>query len=451
MLQATIALVCTICTFAVAKKPAMYIFGDIHYDPFYGTSTAVGPCNTSDAPSLGALQCDTSPALLESAIADIFSQADEDGDGIFLLTGDFVRHKLVDFAIPGENGTARHKVEYDLVYNITSTIGALIQKYSSQQKRKGSLRIVTHQNAFSLVDGNEDCVPHYEFYASLEPSIHPALQRLTAALTQHELLSETDGAQFQRCAFFSKVLQGTNLKIIALNTIIYSVQHRPNTSTEPDPCGQIAWLNNELASALAANQRVMILGHIIPDVTKWYSTYLDAYRSAMMNYNDIISAQWFGHTHMFTFLTLSQHKSPILIDVPAITPRDGNMPSYIKVTFTDQSADGPLNSSTWTVDDIHERYLDITSSSPSAWQDGLKFPGDFSAYLSKPLTTDELYQYGVSLLTDSKDSSAWDLFQQLYFGGVVQTALSKKDKADVLCKALAVSEGDYEKCKKDYK
>lgn len=446
---------------AFAARPAMYVFGDIHYDPYYGTNMAVsvdGACNTSSAPKFGVYNCDAPFALLESAIADIFSQAAEDGDGIMLLTGDFVRHKMVDFALANETGDARHRVEYELVGNITATIAKLIEKYQKQLiattgKRRG-LHLVVHPSAYVMVDGNEDCVPHYEFYASTEPSVHPALLRLTASMKDNGLMAQDQAAQFGRCAFYAVSPPETNLIILGINTILYSKQHRPNTTNESDPCGQLAWLEAQLRAAAAAQQRVMVLGHIIPDATKWLPQYLDAYRTLVMNYGDVISVQWFGHTHMFTFLTLSEHKAPPLFDVPGITPRDGNMPSYLKVTFTDQSEYGPLNSSQWLVEDITERFLNITSNPDVAeWQTGLSLPSSFAEYIASPVTTNGLYQFGTSLLTDKKSSTAWEMFQTLYYGGVVAPgfALGKKDKAEVLCKALTASETDYEKCKADNK
>eukprot|EP00331_Platyophrya_macrostoma_P032078 CAMPEP_0176443192 /NCGR_PEP_ID=MMETSP0127-20121128/22273_1 /TAXON_ID=938130 /ORGANISM="Platyophrya macrostoma, Strain WH" /LENGTH=439 /DNA_ID=CAMNT_0017828367 /DNA_START=38 /DNA_END=1360 /DNA_ORIENTATION=- len=439
----------------------MYIFGDLHYDPYYGTSKAVSAntlCNVSDAPTFGTVGCDTPPALLDSAINDIFTQASQDSDGIILMTGDFVRHKMVDFDDnSASNSAEKHSREYEIVGSITETIAATIekyqQKYMSATNRTKRLPVVVHPNsAFALVDGNEDCVPHYDFYTSTEPTIHPALMRLTASFRNHSIFSDAQADQFGRCAFYSLTPPETNLVILAMNTIIYSKQHRPNTSTESDPCGQFAWLKAQLNLATAAQNRVMILGHIIPDATKWYPVYLDTFRSLMLNYADVISVQWFGHTHMFTFLTLSTKKAPPLFDVPAITPRDGNMPSYLKVTFTDQSQDGPLNQSQWIVGDMTERFLDVTTNPTVAnWQTGMSFPSSFSQYLTSPVTTEQLYQYGLQMLEDKKSSTQWEQFEQFYYGGVVSTKMGKKDKAETLCKAITASLADYDKCKKEYK
>jgi len=448
----TVVSLCLVALANAINGPKMYIFGDIHYDPYYGTHLAISDkCNTSAAPALGMFECDTPPRLLESAIADIFSEASEDGDGIFLLTGDFVRHKMVDFA--EGSGSDRHDKEYALVYNISKTIATLIEEHSQEYTRKTKknkrLHVMAHQSIKSLVSGNEDCVPHYHFDNTSDPAAHPALAGLARAMQEGGLLSPAAETQFAGCAYYAQEVPNTNLVILALNTILYSLEHRPNSSTDVDPCGQFAWLTQQLEGATVANKRVMMLGHIIPDATKWFPMYLDQYRSLMMAYTDTVSVQWFGHTHMFTFLTLSEHVAPVLYDVPAITPRDGNVPSYLKVSFMDQSQDGPLNESSWTVDQIQERFLDITKDA-TTWQDGMQFPADFSELPVAPITTNDLYNFGLDLLQDKKTAATWEQFEKFYFGGVTASPLSKSKRNKMLCKAITASASDYAKCKKDY-
>jgi hypothetical protein len=429
-----------------ATRPAMYIFADVHYDPFYGTDKAISDnCTTSAAPTYGMLGCDSPPALMESAISELVSQmATNDGDGIVLYLGDVVRHELNDFEASGSSSASKHAEEYRLVGNITSTVFGLL----ASKLRAASSQLLFHPSVASLL-GNEDCVPHYHFLVSSEASIHPALMRQTSALVSAGILSQSEGAMYGKCGFYSRNVPGTNLLIIAINTIVYSVELAPSGQSETDPCGQLQWLSAELAKARTAQQRVMIAGHIVPYATKWVATLLDAYRSLVLSYNDVISVQWFAHTHMFSFQTLSDKKPcPLLFTVPAITPRDGNVPSFVRVTFTDQpSVVSPRNTSSWMVNNIEERFYDVFSSPDVAsWTKGKEFPQSFPS-VTTPMTTAALYSYGLALLDDKRSSSEWEAFEPFHRGGAVLTRMSSKDKTQLLCQMLTASEGDYESCR----
>jgi hypothetical protein len=441
---------------AASSESVMYVFGDIHLDPFYRTPKAVNDnatCEDPNLPEFPMIGCDSSIALMESAIEDIFQQASLDGNGVMLITGDFLRHRMMEFDLPNVDGPAKHAVEYELARNITFLIGSTITKYQAKYFRGDSkMNVVVHPNYFSLVFGNEDCVPNYKFNSVANASAHPALPHLVSGLVESGIMSQEQMESFSQCAFYATSPPGTNLLILAINTVIYSKDHQGLQGNITDPCGQLAWLEEQLNVATLNNKRVIMLGHIIPDATKWNATYLDAYIALMKSYTSVISAQFFGHTHMFTFLAESDHVAPPLFDVPGITPRDGNMPAYLKVQFTDQGAGGAsLNTSQWIVKQISSRYMDVSnppSSTALGWQNGMTFPNDFSTY---PITTKGLMEYAEYLLPKSHHEQEWLLFQKFYYGGVVMKEMSNKKKTEVLCKATCHSESDYEACKAKYK
>ncbi len=436
-------------TVADAVRPAMYLFADVHYDPFYGTEMAISDnCTTSAAPTYGTLGCDSSPALMESAVSDLVAQvATNGGDGIVLYLGDVVRHELKDFEASSSSSSSasKHAEEYQLVGNITSSVFGLL----ASKLREASSQLLFHPSVASLL-GNEDCVPHYHFLDSTEKSIHPALMRQTAALVSTGILSPSEGAMYGKCAFYSRLVPGTNLLIIAINTIVYSVEQKPSGQSETDPCGQLQWLSGELARARTLKQRVMIAGHIVPYAKKWVSSHRDAYRSLVLRYHDIISVQWFAHTHMFSFQTLSDKQPcPLLFTVPAITPRDGNVPSFVRVTFTDQpSVVSPRNTSSWMVDNIEERFYDVFSSPDEAtWRTGKEFPESFPLSVARPMTTEGLYSYGLKLYEESTAGGLWRAFEPFHRGGAMLSPMSSKDKTKLLCDMLTASDGDYESCR----
>ena len=428
-----------------AARPAMYIFSDIHYDPFYGTSSAISAnCSTSAAPTYGMVGCDTSTALLDSAIGDLVEQVStHDGDGIILYVGDVVRHELKDFEDRNASSSnEKYGDEYQLVHNITRSVFGLLAA-----KLNGA-KVLFHPSVASIL-GNEDCVAHYHFLDSVESSIHPALIQQTSALVSAGILSGAEGVMYGKCAFYSRLVPGTNLLLVAINTILYSVEQKPKHQNVTDPCGQLQWLKTVLTQARSLNQRAMIIGHIVPYATKWESAQRDAYRQLVMDFNDVISVQWFAHTHMFSFQTLSDSAPcPLLFTVPAITPRDGNVPSYVRVTFTDQFTDSSSrNTSRWLVDEIEERYYNVVAFPHSpTWVQGLSFPSSFPS-VARPMTTAGLYTYGLAMYEEKKSGSLWEAFEPFHWGGATLSPLSGTEKTKLLCQMLTASDHDYEKCK----
>lgn len=422
-----------------SASPKVYVFGDIHYDPFYGTANAVGPCTGPlSAPQYSAAGCDTSLVLLESAMKDVATQYAQDGEGLLLITGDIVRHNMKDF----ETDTANpHAKEYDLVGVITNVVDSVIQKYMAAtglSRERARNLVVPHPSIVPTL-GNDDSVPDYHFNDSI--SVHPALAKYATSLVNNSVLSAAEAAQFSKCGFYSRVVPSTALRIVAMNSLMYSVEHSPNSQDAiTDPCGQFAWLQQQLSAARANSQSVYILGHIIPFAQKWEQHYIDAYREIVKDFADVIRVQFFGHTHMFSFLALSRSKAPLLFDVPAISPIDGQRPSYLRVSTA------TYDSKPWSVDEIHLRYLD---SSTNEWKDGDQFCNTFQ--LTKPLTTEQLFTFGSNLASLSDSSSAWNDFQRMHFGGEVGSkAMSAKKKKKLCCDMISWNDTDYRTCKEEY-
>ena len=365
-----------------------------------------------------------------------------------MITGDILRHKMLYFENASSNDPKiRYAPDFVVLKKVAARLSYLMQLYEKKYNATRRIKILSHHAA--TVEGNEDCIPHYHFDPTTNSSKHPSLEIISGLLVEHGLMEAHEAAQWRRCGFYSSVIGGTNLRVLMINTVIYSVESRPAANvSDVDPCGQFAWIANEVSNARAQNQRVVLVGHIIPDATKWVPQYLATFRRAVKSYSDVMVFQVFGHTHMFTFLTLSPETAPLIIDVPGITPRDGNVPAYLKLTFTDQIAPSRIvfANSEWTVDQIHSRFLDITQSSPS-WQWGKTFPKDFPD-MQSPLNTPNLYNYAKALNAAKHDSTTWLEFEQYYFGGVTQSRMSHKKKAEVTCRMFEYDVNGYKECAK---
>ena len=53
-----------------------------------------------------------------------------------------------------------------------------------------------------------------------------------------------------------------NLKVIVLNTVLFSIKHKPNTTFILDPLGQLNWLSSQLNQARSNNQKSFFIFHL---------------------------------------------------------------------------------------------------------------------------------------------------------------------------------------------
>ena len=120
----------------------------------------------------------------------------------------------------------------------------------------------------------------------------------------------------------------------------------PDTSNQPDPFGQFAWLDKTLAELQDAGKVAYIAGHIAPIVDsyggdpQWHTKYIVKYKSIVGKYANVIKAQFFGHVHSLEFrvpvvsLDGADAESDTFQLLPmfmsgSISPLFGNNPSFM--------------------------------------------------------------------------------------------------------------------------
>ena len=200
LLLSFFAVAVVVAAAADLRPSPIFLISDVHFDPFYGTPEAVGSCQTSSAPKFGTTGCDVPLPLLQSSFENLAELSSANDGNIILYLGDVVRHKMKEF----ENSSASSSSsifapDYELVYNITLTVfGTLMQDINARN-------FVYHPEVTSNL-GNEDCTPDYHFINSVEPSLHPGLFLHAKALIETGALSAEEGAMFQKCAFYSKII-----------------------------------------------------------------------------------------------------------------------------------------------------------------------------------------------------------------------------------------------------
>ncbi|CUG90983.1 Hypothetical protein, putative [Bodo saltans] len=149
------------------------------------------------------------------------------------------------------------------------------------------MSVVVHPNYFSLVKGNEDCVPNYKFNAVNNASAHPALPHLVSGFVETGIMSLEQMQSFSQCGFYGTNPTGTNLKVLG--------DKHGNLQCGAKGISKHRWRSlwavcvdgGATERRDADEPRVMILGHIIPQATKWNSTYLDL----MKSYTSIITSR----------------------------------------------------------------------------------------------------------------------------------------------------------------
>lgn len=143
--------------------------------------------------------------------------------------------------------------------------------------------------------GNHDCYPWY--------LVQPQSQWLTdVANVLTDFLDETQLQTFRKGGYYAKVID--QLKIIVVNTAFYW----GNNNFTGDVADQFAFIAQELKSASANNQKVLIHGHIPPGYFERASslifnseTYNNQFIATLEGYRGLIVGQIYGHVHTDIF------------------------------------------------------------------------------------------------------------------------------------------------------
>jgi hypothetical protein len=361
---------------------------DMHLDPFYGTESAVGHCNTSSFSPMGSPGCDTPMELARSAVSDVKLTR----PAYVVMSGDWMRHNMA--SLPASDVVPTFAAAASLLAGVPGGLLPL-------PNVAGSL-------------GNNDFVPDYFFNSST--AVHPLLGNFSEILLNNSLLEEDEAKLFARCAYYSRDIKDSGLSIVSLNTLVWTKMLLPSPAlADTDPCGQLAFLQSRLEAARARQRRVLIISHVPiglniygalqeglsgPEAVYFQHEFAVRYAAVASNYSSTIIAHLFGHTHRFSFIADSLLGAPLFI-APAISPIFGNNPSYLRIT---------LNVSSLDLLDVQLRFL---APNKSVWMDGNT--------LRSILGVSEL---SVSAMRDSVSSrllsnaTMWEALLLAYGGGV---------------------------------
>ncbi|RQM18141.1 hypothetical protein DD237_000174 [Peronospora effusa] len=196
----------------------------------------------------------------------------------------------------------------------------------------------------TAIIGNADGNPDYHMEVTdPETETNPSIKLISEVW--EDSLSAVNIDMLNRRGYLSYALDD-KLHVITLNTVPYSPSHLPDTSNQPDPFGQFAWLDKTLAGLQNAGKFAYIAGHIAPIVgsyggnLQWHTKYIVKYKSVVGKYADVIKAQFFGHIHSVEFrvpvMSLDEAVSeddtfelPPMYITGSISPIFGNNPSFM--------------------------------------------------------------------------------------------------------------------------
>ncbi|XZF14379.1 metallophosphoesterase [Chitinophagaceae bacterium MMS25-I14] len=170
--------------------------------------------------------------------------------------------------------------------------------------------------------------------------------------------------------YAARVMKG--LRMISLNSVLWSSQLCNNcvvagNCTDQQAAGtkQMAWLQQQLADAAAAGDKVYLAMHIPPGADAYMSRnnpanptmmwgdtqdkygWQNAFLHMTAQYRQTIAGIFYGHTHMDEFRLLYADSAAaaftqVAISCPGISPRSGNNPGF-KLVFADPQSKSPTD------------------------------------------------------------------------------------------------------------
>ena len=205
--------------------------------------------------------------------------------------------------------------------------------------------------------GNNDVLPDY-YLDIVANSKSSQLKWIGDTLLELEVLSEEEATLFRYGGYYARTIG--NVRIVCLNTVIYSVEHTPKIPDfNSDPLDQFTWLQRELES----NDNVYIMGHIPPTISSyghddmWDEKYRLLYQEIVQMYASKIRAHLFGHFHDNEFRALPSTTLSTFVG-PSITPVYNNNPAYQVIQY--QTSNGQL-------EDMDLYIFNLSDSSATSW------------------------------------------------------------------------------------
>jgi len=229
------------------------------------------------------------------------------------------------------------------------------------------------------------------------------------------------------------------LRLIALNTVLYYKHNKMVSTSEKDPGGQIAWLKSTLADAKKNNQAVYIAGHIPirGGEDSFRHAYIQSFLEAMKPYQDIIKGSFWGHHHADEFQLIGEDTKVAHVAHlgGSITAQSSRNPSFRRYMF-DTSKNYELTS--WRT-----YYMDLPTDNKEGKISFHTLYDSKTDYGLKDLTPSSIVTFAKRMADDDS------LFQKVWKHRHCNAPVDKCDsscKRKFLCSIVHTSHNSYEKC-----
>lgn len=356
-----------------AAEPTFVSVSDVHLDPFTGTDAdsrllvadvSEWPAIYSDVSiSVATYGSDANVPLLDAMLGDAAQRVPS--PDFVVYAGDSVVHRLADRVRAVDAGAGQEQVT-DMAVKITAYLA-----------RRLSDTFADVPVLFALGNTDAGCGDY-----QVEPAgrylarTFPVMRTLVGA----DLL-EPDAEATWRAGGYYAARHPTIARttVIVLNTVLWS----PKYENRCDPAGgerrapgdaMLAWLQDRLAAAGSAGERVWLIYHVPAGVDAystahskpgdatcaahtvafWREPYATAFANLMTSYGAIVATAFSGHIHRDSWRLFSgSDGTPVTFEsiVPSVSPIFGNAPAY--QVFAYDTSDGPLlEKTTFAVTDL---------------------------------------------------------------------------------------------------
>lgn len=335
--------------------------------------TMVSTHNTSDHP-FGMYGCDPPDTLWKSAVEAAHEASG--GAELVLFTGDFTRHGTEHMPHPWS----------DVINTIGSAKEIFVEAFKAlTDERKVLMGTLGNNDVPSDYEVNITDTPTNAWYAAVDDKLKTILP-----------ISSGEGSRdYSYGGYFASDFG--RVRIINLQTLIYSQWHTPAEPVPDDPFGQLAWLRSELEAAVKQSRPVWIAGHIPPGTetfsytSLWRPKYVQAYLDIVQDprLGRTIAGQFFGHCHAEEVRILPKAPAdagPVLI-MGAASPIFHNNPSFRLVEY-DRHSGRILNVKVYFAE------LPPKGDQPK-WQFGYDFAGAYPALQASILREGGMTNAGV--------------------------------------------------------
>ncbi|MFZ4480150.1 MAG: hypothetical protein ACOYNZ_09710, partial [Rhodoferax sp.] len=305
--------------------------------------------NSSTITGLSAWGADTNYPSLVLALAGV--KQNMGASPLVIFTGDILGHYFSQTFFSLYYANLGLAVPSAAAINADATAVAAMKAFADKtlaffmDQVRSSVGSVPVMFALGNADSYLGAVPEPSFLSNNAELFYSKF--LQGAADHAEFLST-----FKKGGYYSAEPPGTNLMVIALNTLMFVPFLKDFEQSAVT--AELAWLDSRLAAAKASGKKVWLLMHVPPGADiystaindykgkptasatmMWEPQYQAAFLQTVSNYPGLIALTLAAHTHMDEFRIYSPGN--VLEITPSITPYFGNNPGFRVFSFAKET------------------------------------------------------------------------------------------------------------------